>query len=167
MITYLKFKELWKAIENDSLNLAEYLQDVYWRSLLSESEMRRAAALTADVQKAKNFAEFLAVFDCPVFCFADMFDRDIIEVERWAQRDTPFPRHLKKSYAFMMLTNHLAHGRQQICSRCEETFLSTKDETYCEYCRPIIEKERARYLEEEKVSDSTTTIRIELICKAE
>ena len=67
MISYLKFKELWKAIENDALNLATYLQDIYWRSMLSESEMRRAAALIADAQKAKNFAEFLAVFDCPPF----------------------------------------------------------------------------------------------------
>ena len=166
MISYLKFKELWKAIENDSLNLAEYLQDIYWRSMLYESEMRRAVALIADVQKAKNFAEFLSVFDCPTFCFADMFDRDLIEVERWVQRDTPFPRHLKKSYAFMLLTNHLACGRQQICSRCEETFLSTQKEYYCEHCRPIVEKERARYLEE-KEPNPETTIRIELICKAE
>ena len=167
MLSYLKFKELWKAIENDSLNLATYLQDVYWRSMLTESEMRRAAALIADAQKSKNFAEFLAVFDCPVFCFSDMFDRDLIETERWAQRDNAFPRHLKKTYAFMMLTNHLAYGRQQICSRCEEAFLSTNDETYCEYCRPVVERERARYLAEEKATDSATTIRIELICKAE
>lgn len=167
MLSYLKFQELWKAIENDALNLAEYLQDVYWRSMLSEAEMRRAAALVADVQKAKNFAEFLAVFDCPVVCFADMFDRDIIEVERWGQRDTAFPRHLKKSYAFMLLTNHLAHGRQQICSRCEEAFLSTQEENYCEYCRPIVERERARYLKEENAPDSAAIIRIELICKAE
>ena len=167
MISYLKFKELWKAIENDSLNLATYLQDVYWRSMLSESEMRRAAALIADAQKSKNFAEFLAVFDCPVFCFSDMFDRDLLETERWAQRDNAFPRHLKKTYAFMMLTNHLAYGRQQICSRCEEAFLSRTDENYCEYCRPLIEKERARYPAEEKNSDSLTTIRIELVCKTE
>ena len=166
MISYLKFKELWKAIENDSLNLAEYLQDVYWRSMLTESEMRRAAALIADAQRAKNFAEFLSIFDCPVVCFADMFDRDIIEVERWAQRDAAFPRHLKKTYAFMLLTNHLAHGRQQICSRCEEAFLSTQKEYYCEHCRPIVEKERARYLEE-KEPNPETTIRMELICKAE
>lgn len=167
MISYLKFNELWKAIENDSLNLAAYAQDIYWRSMLTESEMRRAAALIADAQKAKNFAEFLNAFACPDFCFSDMFDRDLIEVERWAKRDTPIPRHLKKSYAFMMLTNHLACGRQQICSRCDEAFLSTNDETYCEYCRPIVERERARYLAEEKASDPTTTIRIELICKAE
>lgn len=166
MISYLKFQELWKSIENDALNLAEYLQDVYWRSMLSESELRRTTALIADVQKAKDFAEFLAAFECPAFCFADMFDRDIIEVERWVQRNTPFPRHLKQSYAFMMLTNHLACGRQQICSRCEEAFLSTHEEYYCEYCRPIIEKERARYLEA-KVPNPETTIRIELICKAE
>ena len=50
MISYLKFKELRKAIENDSLNLAEYLQDVYWRSMLSDSVMRRAATLIADAQ---------------------------------------------------------------------------------------------------------------------
>ena len=135
--------------------------------MLSESEMRRAAALIADAQKAKNFAEFLAVFDCPPFCFSDMFDRDLLETERWAQRDTPFPRHLKKSYAFMLLTNHLACSRQQICSRCEEAFLSTRDETYCEYCRTLVEKERARYLAEEKNSDALTTIRIELVCKTE
>ena len=167
MISYLKFKELWKAIENDALNLATYLQDVYWRSMLTESEMRRAAALIADAQKAKNFAEFLVVFDCPTFCFSDMFDRDLIETERWAQRDNAFPCHLKKIYAFMLLTNHLACGRQQICSRCEEAFLSTQEENYCEYCRPVVERERARYLAEEKASDSTTTIRIELVCKAE
>ena len=167
MISYLKFKELWKAIENDSLNLAEYLQDVYWRSMLSESEMRRAATLIADAQKAKNFAEFLAVFDCPAFCFAEMFDRDLAETERWVRRETEFPRQMKRSYTFMMLTNHLACGRQQICSRCEEAFLSTQEENYCEYCRPIVERERARYLAEEKAPDSATRIRIEFVCKAE
>lgn len=167
MISYLNYKELWKAIENDSLNLAEYLQDIYWRSMLSESEMRRTAALIADVQNAKNFAEFLAVFDCSIFCFADMFDRDILETERWAQRDTPFLRHLKKSYAFMMITNQLAYGRQQICSRCEEVFLATQEEYFCEHCRPVVEKERARCYKEEQAPDSSTTIRIELICTAE
>ena len=159
MISYLKFKELWRAIENDSLNLAEYLQDIYWRSMLSESEIRRVAALIADAQKAKKFAEFLSVFDCPTFCFADVFDRDLIEVERWAQRNENFPRHLKQSYAFMMLTNYLACGRQRICSRCEEAFLSRTEENYCEYCYPIVEKERAKYHD--------SIIRIELTCKAE
>lgn len=167
MISYLKFKELWKAIENDSLNFAEYLQDTYWRSMLSESEMRRAAALITQVQKSKNFAEFLAVFDYPISCFAEMFDRDLIEVERWAKRETEFPRQMKRSYTFMLLTNYLAHGRQQICSRCEEAFLSRTDENYCEYCRPVVERERAKYLEEENAPDSATTIRIEFVCKAE
>ena len=67
----------------------------------------------------------------------------------------------------MLLTNHLAHVRQQICSRCEEAFLSRTDENYCEYCRPVVERERERYIAEEKVSNPTTTIRIELVCKAE
>ena len=54
MISYLKFNKLWKAIENDSLNLATYLQDVYWRSMLSESEMRRAAAFDCRCAKGEK-----------------------------------------------------------------------------------------------------------------
>lgn len=165
MISYLKFKQIWNAIENDSLNVEEYLQDVYWRSMLSEIEFKKAVELIALAQQAKTFAEFIAVFDCHYLSFANIFDRDIIETERWSQRDSVFPSRLKQSYTFMLLTNHLVHMRHRTCSRCEETFLSANEENYCEFCKPVMDRELAKY-REEKSSDSTT-IRIELICKSE
>lgn len=165
MISYLKFKQIWNAIENDSLNVEEYLQNVYWRSMLSEAEFKKAVELIALAQQSKTFAEFIAVFDCHYLSFANIFDREIIETERWVQRNSEFSSRLKQTYTFMLLTNHLVHMRHRTCLRCEETFLSASEENYCEFCKPIMERELAKYRDEEK-SNESTTIRIELICKS-
>lgn len=161
MIHYFRFKQLWRAIENDSLNIDDYLQDVYWRSMLTEEEIRKTAAIITEVQNAKTFAEFLLVFSYTTEEFADTFDRDIVETERWMHRETDFPIRMKQSYAFMMITNYIAAGRQHTCRRCDATFLSTANEDCCKDCRESIENQR-KLFEEPKFK-----IQLEMILKTE
>lgn len=159
MINYFKFKQMWRAIENDSLNIDDYTQDTYLRSMLTEEEIRKTAAIITEVQHTKTFAEFLCVFSYTTEEFADVFDRDIVETERWAHRETEFPLRMKQSYTFMMITNYIASSRQHVCRRCDATFLSTDNEVCCKDCRESIENQR-KHLEEPAFK-----IQLELICK--
>lgn len=160
---YLCFKEAWDQAKNGGLKKELYLKNALWRSIFTEEEIGRVLDLIVAFYESKTFADFLRISEWQIEDFARVFDRDIFEVQNWMRRESKFPENLKKTYAFMILTNHIAFYRQRMCMRCEELFLSADDEIYCDQCREIIKKEQQS--REGKNEPETIKLQIELICK--
>lgn len=161
---YLSYRDAWKRAELGELKPEIYLGNTLWRSMLTEAEIEQVVTYIQAVYDARTFADFLKVVEWSPENFAYVFDREVGEVLHWARRESAFPVRMKQTYGFMLLTYRIAYGRQHICARCDEAFLSTKDEIYCDRCRASIQKAQE---EREKTENEANTIKlqIEVICK--
>ena len=165
MFNYLSYKELWNLAEINELSAETLAQKVFWRSMLSADEIKKVVELVHAFYNAKTFSDFLSIVNWNTNNFSQVFERNINEIEHWISRTGIFPTQMKKAFAFMIITNILMCDRQKDCCCCGETFLSTQDENYCEFCKPMIEKTIAKNHEGEKSTTPTVQIQIELICK--
>lgn len=163
---YLSYRDAWKHAELGELKPELYLGNTLWRSMLTEEEINQVVAFIQAVYNARTFTDFLKVVEWTPENFAYVFDRDVGEVLHWARRESVFPVRMKQTYGFMLLTYQIAYGRQHICSRCGEAFLSMKDAIYCDRCCEIIQKAQK---EHEKMENDANTVKlqIEVICNSE
>ena len=104
MLSYEKFKQLWK---DEDLDAETFLLSTYWNSVFSEKELCFVIQVIQKSRETNTFADFLRAIDLLPSEFSETFDLGIDRVNEWMVRKTIFPERLKSRYVFELISNEI------------------------------------------------------------
>ena len=167
MLSYFKFTDLWEDLPSECESdeyLNVYLSDTYWRSVLTEDEIKTIFPMVIDMRDARTFSDFLEAAQYMPEAFVDIFKISEKDVCRWTNSQSAYPERLKKMYAFMICTNYLEYNRFRVCDKCATAFLSRELEQTCDCCK---QHAHEAYVMQDEQKEQAVKIQIELVCKAD